>query len=54
MAERALWWWRLQIQNVRVVGGSTVARFVSAAACKTLGVPVTFSDTIYGLARSAT
>jgi CheY-like chemotaxis protein len=38
IAERALWARRGQIAKVTIVGGSTLARLVSTAACKILGL----------------
>jgi len=52
IAERALWARRDRIRAVRVIGGSFLARVVSAAACKVLGVPCTFCETLEGAARS--
>jgi CheY-like chemotaxis protein len=46
IAERAAWAHRRKIRRVRVAGGSIVARVISAAACKSLGIPCTFSQTI--------
>ncbi len=46
LAERELWSLRHQLRSVCVVGGSPAARIVSAAACKVLGIPVRFADSI--------
>ena len=46
VAERAVWSLRHRITAVRVVGGSTAARLVSAAACKMLGIPCSFASSI--------
>jgi CheY-like chemotaxis protein len=46
LAQRELWSRRHQIRSVCVVGGSPAARIVSAAACKVLGIAVTFADSI--------
>jgi CheY-like chemotaxis protein len=39
VGERALWSRRRAIRSLRVVGGSFLARLVSAAACRLLGIP---------------
>ncbi|HEY2749597.1 MAG TPA: response regulator [Polyangia bacterium] len=39
VGERALWSRRRQIRSLRVEGGPLLARLVSAAACRVLGIP---------------
>jgi CheY-like chemotaxis protein len=39
VGERALWSRRRDIRSLRIVGGSFLARLVSASACKILGIP---------------
>ncbi len=41
VAKRAVWERRHHLRSVRVMGGSRMARMVSAAACRVLGVPCT-------------
>jgi hypothetical protein len=51
VAERRVWARRRNLRHVRIVGGPVIARLVSAAACKVLGVPVTFSPAPEGASR---
>jgi CheY-like chemotaxis protein len=46
VAERALWPARRRMRAVRAIGGSSGARIVCAAACKILGTPCTFADSM--------
>ncbi len=51
VGERAVWSRRDRIRSLRVVGGSFMARLVSAAACRGLGVRCSFSDSLNGSER---
>ncbi len=51
VGERAVWSRRDRISSLRVVGGSFLARLVSAAACKGLGVRCSFSESLDGSER---
>jgi CheY-like chemotaxis protein len=46
VGERAVWSRRQRIRSLRVVGGSLAARLVSAAACKALGIPCSFTESL--------
>jgi CheY-like chemotaxis protein len=39
VGERSLWSHRQRIRSLRVIGGSTGARLISACACRVLGIP---------------
>jgi hypothetical protein len=45
VGERALWSRRAAIRSLRIVGGSSLARLVSACACRILGIPY-MEDTV--------
>jgi hypothetical protein len=45
VAERGIWRLRDRVENVRIVGGTRLARLVAAAACKILGIPCTLAET---------
>jgi CheY-like chemotaxis protein len=46
VAERGVWDRRRQIRQVRLVGGSMLARLVSTAACAILGIPCHVAESI--------
>jgi CheY-like chemotaxis protein len=46
VSERGLWQHRRRIRNVRIVGGSFLARLVATTACTVLGVPHVTADTM--------
>jgi CheY-like chemotaxis protein len=46
VAERGVWDRRRRIRQVRLIGGSIVARMVSTAACAVLGIPCHVADSL--------